>query len=95
MKNFLSEPFGEGYFVATFGVYNTLTSLDFNYVKPCLDLLKFKLQLLTLGLGVLMTYTVFHNRSQAGLIEPEDLSTVCFIERQSYIIKTPCHKVNS
>ena len=31
------------------------TSLDFNYVKPCLDLLKFKLQLLTLGLGVLMT----------------------------------------
>ena len=31
------------------------TSLDFNYVKPCLDLLKFKLELLTLGLGVLMT----------------------------------------
>ena len=31
------------------------TSLDFNYVKPCLDLLKFKLQPLTLGLGVLMT----------------------------------------
>ena len=28
------------------------TSLDFNYVKPCLDFLKFKLQLLTLGLGV-------------------------------------------
>ena len=24
------------------------TSLDFNYVKPCLDFLKFKLQLLTL-----------------------------------------------
>ena len=25
-------------------------------------------------------YTVFPNRSQAGLIEPEDLSTVCFID---------------
>ena len=31
------------------------TRLDFNYVKPCFDLLKFKLQLLTLGQGVLMT----------------------------------------
>jgi len=31
------------------------TSLDFNYVKPCLDWLKLKLQLLTLWLGVLMT----------------------------------------
>ena len=30
----------------------TLTSLDFNYVKPCFDLSKFKLQLLTLGQGV-------------------------------------------
>ena len=28
------------------------TSLDFNYVKPCLDLIKLKLQLLTLWLGV-------------------------------------------
>ena len=34
---------------------NVHTSLDFNYVKPCLDLLKFKLQRLNLGLGVLMT----------------------------------------
>ena len=32
--------------------FQKITSLDFNYVKPCLDLLKFKLQLLTLGLGV-------------------------------------------
>ena len=27
---------------------NRLTSLDFNYVKPCLDLIELKLQLLTL-----------------------------------------------
>ena len=31
-----------------------LTSLDFNYVKPSWDLIKLKLQLLTLWLGVLM-----------------------------------------
>ena len=35
------------------------TSLDFNYVKPCLDLRKLRPQLLTLWLGVLFWWSKF------------------------------------
>ena len=47
------------YFITKGSVKNVrkdlwITSLDFNYVKPCLDLVQLELQLLTLGKGILI-----------------------------------------
>ena len=38
---------------------NILTSLDFNYVKPCFDLLQFKYNFLTLGQKDFLIQIVF------------------------------------